>query len=336
MANTADEQRRRVHQIAEAIAPTWERRRAYIEGVTAPVRRWLIRELAPREGDRVLELAAGAGDTGFEAAAIVGNDGRLVSTDFSAAMLDVARRRGAELGVRNVDYLEIDAERIGLDSSSVDGVLCRFGYMLMADPPAALAETERVLRPGGRVALAVWGRSEDNPFFELIGTALVEAGLMAPPGQDGPSPFSMATGQLTGDLLRGAGFADISDGGGRGDVRLRRRSRLPRHRRRHVRSHGTRTPERTRQDARRSRRAPRSGARAVRDRRGARAARRGRVCGRCQSVVSGACLQSTIDPASALCAFRPKGWGKPWGPSHCPASLIGAGSFSHSTEGRPP
>ena len=209
MANTADEQRRRVHQIAEAIASTWERRRAYIEGVTAPVRRWLIRELAPREGDRVLELAAGAGDTGFEAAAIVGNDGRLVSTDFSAAMLDVARRRGAELGVRNVDYLEIDAERIGLDSSSVDGVLCRFGYMLMADPSAALAETERVLRPGGRVALAVWGRSEDNPFFELIGTALVEAGLMAPFGQDGPSPFSMASGQFTGDLLRRAGFADI-------------------------------------------------------------------------------------------------------------------------------
>ena len=94
----------------------------------------MLRELAPRPGDTVLELAAGVGDTGFEAAAIVGEHGRLISSDFSPAMLDAARRRGAELGVANVDYRRDDAERIELDDDSVDGVLCRFGYMLMADP----------------------------------------------------------------------------------------------------------------------------------------------------------------------------------------------------------
>ena len=100
----------------------------------APVRQWMLRELRPRAGDTLLELAAGAGDTGFEAAATAGEHGRLITSDFSPAMLDAARRRGAELGVANVAYRVIDAERIELDDDSVDRVLCRFGYMLMAEP----------------------------------------------------------------------------------------------------------------------------------------------------------------------------------------------------------
>lgn len=127
---TTEELRRQFYEISEAIAPTWESRRAHIEEVAAPVRDWMVSELAPRPGDTVLELAAGVGDTGFEAARIVGPDGRLICSDFSRGMLDAARRRGRELGLDNVDYRVIDAERIDLDDDSVDGVLCRYGYML--------------------------------------------------------------------------------------------------------------------------------------------------------------------------------------------------------------
>ena len=141
-------------------------------------------------GDTVLELAAGAGDTGFEAAALAGERGRLISTDFSPAMVDVARRRGAELGLGNVDYRVMDAERIELDADSVDGVLCRFAYMLMPDPAAALAETRRVLRPGGRLALAVWGAPERNPWVTIGFGLLVERGHMPPPDPGAPNPFA--------------------------------------------------------------------------------------------------------------------------------------------------
>jgi ubiquinone/menaquinone biosynthesis C-methylase UbiE len=96
-----------------------------------------------------------AGDTGFEAAAMIGEAGRLIWTDFSPQMVEVARRRGAALGLRNVDYREMDAEHIELEDATVDSVLCRSGYMLMADPAAALSETDRVLRPGGCLALSV-------------------------------------------------------------------------------------------------------------------------------------------------------------------------------------
>ena len=102
----------------------------------------------------MLELAAGPGDTGFDVAELLGARGRLISSDLSPAMLDVARRRGRERGIDNVDHRIVDAERIALPDDAVDAVVCRFGYMIMDDPAAALAETRRVLRPGGRLALA--------------------------------------------------------------------------------------------------------------------------------------------------------------------------------------
>src|SRR4029450_13206910 len=126
--------------IAEQIAPTWEKRRAEGEAFAAPVRRWMLSELDPQEGDTVLELAAGVGDTGFEAAQMIGGTGRLITSELSAAVLRAAPRHGAGLRLRNVDYRVINAERITLGDDSVDGVLCRFGYMLMRDPAAAFGE----------------------------------------------------------------------------------------------------------------------------------------------------------------------------------------------------
>lgn len=204
-----EEYRRTSYEAWMEMAPGWERRRAKLAEALAPVRRWLLAELAPRPGDTVLELSAGPGDTGFEAAGMVGERGRLLSTDFSPPMVEVARRRGADLGLENVDYRVIDAERIDLEDDSVDGVLCQSGYMLMADPAAALAETRRVLRPGGRLALSVWGAPDRNPWASVAGRILVERGHLPPPEPDAPGIFSMAREERTRSLLAGAGFTDV-------------------------------------------------------------------------------------------------------------------------------
>jgi SAM-dependent methyltransferase len=198
------------YEIAEAVAPTWERRREDIERACAAVRDWMVAEARPRAGDTVLELAAGVGETGFQAAAALGPGGRLITTDLSPSMLAAARRRGEQLGVRNVTYEVMDAEKLPLDTDSVDAVLCRFGYMLMPNLAEALAETRRVLRPGGRVTLAGWGPPERNPFFGLIGLSLGQRGhippLEPPPA---PGPFSMASSERTTAVLNAAGFTDV-------------------------------------------------------------------------------------------------------------------------------
>jgi SAM-dependent methyltransferase len=196
-------------EVWDTIAPGWERWRAHLENALSPVRQWLVRELAPEPGDTVLELSAGPGGTGFAVAAALGENGRLISTDFSPEMLEVARRRGAELGLTNVEYRLVDAQRIELDADSIDGVLCQNGYMLMSDPAAALSETCRVLRPGSRLALAVWGAPDRNPWAAIGAMTLIQRGHMQPPEPGSPGVFNMASEERTRGLLQGAGFTDV-------------------------------------------------------------------------------------------------------------------------------
>jgi SAM-dependent methyltransferase len=189
------------------MATGWERAREEREKVAAPVTDWLVRELAAKPGDTVLELAAGQGDVGFEVAPVVGKDGRLISSDFSPAMSEIARRRSAELGLTNVEHRIVDAERIELADDSVDGVLCRWGYMLMPDPAAALAETRRVLRSGGRLAFSVWSSGDRNPWISVAGRILVAHGHMPPPEPGEPGMFVLGDEGPLRRLVENAGFA---------------------------------------------------------------------------------------------------------------------------------
>ena len=204
-----EEYRQASLKVWEAMAPGWERWRVHLEQAVAPVHDWLIRELEPRPGDTVLELASGTGELGFKVARIIGDEGRVISTDFSPDMVDVARRYGAELGVENVEFRVTDAEQIDLEDESVDGVLCQSGYMLMADVGAALAETRRVLRSGRRLALSVWGAPERNAWASIGARILIERGHMSPPEPGAPGVFSMADEERTRALLAGARFEEI-------------------------------------------------------------------------------------------------------------------------------
>jgi SAM-dependent methyltransferase len=170
------------------------------------VRAWLIRELDPQPGDTILEIAAGPGGTGLEAAPLVGENGRIISTDLIPAMVDVARRHSHELGLRNVEHRVMDAEDMDLPDDSVDGVLCRFGYMLMADAHAACSETRRVLRPGGRLALAVWRGAERNPWISIAGRMLVGRGYAPRPERGAPGIFALADEERLRLLLDDSGF----------------------------------------------------------------------------------------------------------------------------------
>jgi SAM-dependent methyltransferase len=204
-----EEYRQASLKVWKAMAPGWERWRTHLEQAVAPVHAWLIEELAPRPGDTVLELASGTGELGFKVAGIIGDEGRLISTDFSPEMIEVARRYGAERGIENVGFQVIDAEAIDLEDDSVDGVLCQSGYMLMADVEGALAETRRVLRTGRRLAMSVWGAPERNPWASIGARILIERGHMPPPEPGGPGVFSMAAEERVQALLAGAGFEEI-------------------------------------------------------------------------------------------------------------------------------
>jgi SAM-dependent methyltransferase len=201
-----DEYRKTSHEIWDRIAVNWNRERDFLNSLTGALNERIIERLDPKSGDTVLDLAAGTGDTGFLAATIIGDEGKLISTDFAPSMVEAARGVAAELGLANVECRVLDAEKMDLDDSSVDRVLCRWGYMLMADPGAALAETRRVLRDGGRLAFAVWGPPDKNPWAFLPGLVLVERGHMPPPEPGAPGIFAMAEPERIRELVAGAGF----------------------------------------------------------------------------------------------------------------------------------
>jgi ubiquinone/menaquinone biosynthesis C-methylase UbiE len=168
----------------------------------------MVRKLDPQPGDTVLELAAGLADTGFMAARLVGESGGVIITDFAPEMVAAGRRRAEEIGVENVEFRVLDAERMDLETDSVDGVLCRWGYMLTTDPTAAFAETRRVLRPGGSLAFSVWASRERNPTLSLVGKVLESHGHISPPDPEAPGAFAMADPGRVRELVVGAGFAE--------------------------------------------------------------------------------------------------------------------------------
>jgi SAM-dependent methyltransferase len=193
----------------ERSAPGWGRRAGRLRPAFMTVSVAMIDALALQPGQRVLELAAGPGDVGFLAAELIAPSGTLICSDGAEAMLEVARARAGEQGIANVEFARLQLEWIDLPTASVDAVLCRFGIMLIVDPPAAAQEIRRVARPGARAALAVWDAGEANPWATIPDRALVNLGLATPPDPSGPGMFRLAEPGALAQLLETAGFQDV-------------------------------------------------------------------------------------------------------------------------------
>ncbi|HVC08189.1 MAG TPA: class I SAM-dependent methyltransferase [Solirubrobacterales bacterium] len=191
------------------MAPAWRARNEWMIDHSGLVNDWIVGRADPRPGNTVLDIAAGPGDLGFRVAERVGGSGRVISADFAPEMVDVARRLGQARGLGNVDYMVLDAERMSLESDSVDAVVCRWGYMLMADSALALRETRRVLREGGPLAFAVWAPPARNPWAAVPAKILVQQGRMPAPQPGGPGMFAMGDPDRVRELVEGAGFGVV-------------------------------------------------------------------------------------------------------------------------------
>jgi SAM-dependent methyltransferase len=190
-------------------AAGWEAQADAMRRATMPVAMWMVDAIRPQPGHRVLELAAGLGDTGFLASELIQPGGELISSDFSPEMLTAAQRRAEALGITNVRFRQVDAQLpIDIEAATLDAVLCRWGFMLMTDPEAALRETRRILRPGGRLALAAWAGPEENRWSSAIGAALVRRRILEPVAPGEPGQFAWGREGVIADHLDAAGFVE--------------------------------------------------------------------------------------------------------------------------------
>jgi SAM-dependent methyltransferase len=192
----------------DAAADGWGRRADQVLSFGLPLSTWMIDAVQLHPGARVLELAAGPGDTGFLAAELIRPGGTLISSDGSERMLELARVRADAQGIDNVEFRQLSLEWIDLPTASVDAILCRWGLMLVDDPPAAAQECRRVLAPGGRLAIGVWDAPDLNPWSTIPTDALVALELESPPDRAGPGMFALADRSTLDRLLADAGFVE--------------------------------------------------------------------------------------------------------------------------------
>lgn len=194
-------------------ADGWRSRADFVEAGGAPVTKALVEAAGIGPGHRVLDVATGHGEPALTIARIVGPEGSVVATDISPDMLDIARDRVKEAGLRNVELLEADDAALGdLEPASFDAVVCRFGLMYFPDPVETVRRLRTLLEPGGRLAASVWSTPDRVPFASIAFGVVLEELELPPPPKGRPGMFALAApGALSGTLER-AGLADVRGG----------------------------------------------------------------------------------------------------------------------------
>jgi len=191
----------------DAAGQTWAEMQEALDRQLAPLGRAAMAALAPKPGERLLDIGCGAGQTTLELAAAVAPGGEVVGLDISRPLLEVARGRPATAGV---SFLEGDAQTHPFEPASFDGAFSRFGVMFFADPPAAFANIRRALKPGGRLAFVCWRGMGENPIMTApLTAALAHLPAPSPPDPTAPGPFAFADPDRVRGILRTAGFEGI-------------------------------------------------------------------------------------------------------------------------------
>ncbi len=186
---------------------TWASLQDRLDTQLEPLGADAIRALAPRPGERILDVGCGAGQTSLALASAVGPAGAVTGVDISRPLLEVARRRA---GADGPTFVEADAQTYPFEAGAFDAVFSRFGVMFFADPTAAFVNLRRALKPGGRLAFICWRPPAENPFMTLPMAAVSDMLPPTPPTDPlAPGPFAFADPARVRDILSTAGFETI-------------------------------------------------------------------------------------------------------------------------------
>lgn len=206
LATIRDQQR----QTWDKFSPGWQRWDEHVMGWLRPVGDELIRGARLAPDHHLLDVAAGTGEPGLTAAAQVPS-GKVVVTDLSDRMLEVAAGNAARRGIRNFETKQCDVSAMPFADHSFDAVTCRFGFMFFPDVDAGLAEMVRVAKPGARICSAVWGAPAKNAWATTVMSTIgAKVALPAPP-PGAPGLFRCAGGDFMAGAYRKAGLRHVAE-----------------------------------------------------------------------------------------------------------------------------
>ena len=194
------------------VAPFWEKHRKIIRQMFAPVTQALVEDGLIGRGQTVLDIATGPGEPALTLASLVGPEGKVFGIDPALEMVQAARREADLLGFKNAQFAVALADQLPFPADVFDAAVSRFGVMFFPSPVDAVREILRVLKSGGKLALAVWYLAEENPFFYTLSRVIERyVDSPPPPASDDPDPFRFAAPGMLGDVLSEAGALAVSE-----------------------------------------------------------------------------------------------------------------------------
>ena len=190
-------------------SPGWKKWDELTMDFLKPMGDEIIRLINPKGADVVLDIAAGTGEPGLTIATML-DGGKVIITDLSEDMLEIARENATKRGIKNIETQACDVCELPFADNTFDAISCRFGFMFFPDMLLAAKEMVRVLKPGGRIATSVWNVPEKNFWVTVImGTINKNMELPAPP-EGSPGMFRCAKDGFISDLFLQAGLKNIS------------------------------------------------------------------------------------------------------------------------------
>lgn len=191
-------------------SPGWKKWDNLMMDFLKPMGDEIIRLINPKGADIVLDVAAGTGEPGLTIATML-KGGKVIITDLSEDMLEIARENARKRGISNIETRVCDVSELPFADNTFDAISCRFGFMFFPDMLLAATEMFRVLKPGGRIATSVWNIPEKNFWVTAIGGAINRNMQLPALAPEAPGMFRCSKSGLIQDLFQQAGLKHVSE-----------------------------------------------------------------------------------------------------------------------------
>lgn len=195
----------------------WKKWNDFLTSIMMPVGETLIESLELNGNEHILDVASGTGEPGLTACKLLPR-GKVTSIDFSEKMVAIANESARERGIRNYQSQLGEVSNMPFEDNLFDDVVCRFGMMFFPDIRSSIHEMLRVLKPGGKSAVAVWAAPEKNSFLTLLGATVSDKLAVPKPPPDTPGIFRFAKPGSLSSLFSEAGFVNVTESNVNGEI----------------------------------------------------------------------------------------------------------------------
>jgi len=188
----------------------WQKWDCLMMGFSKPMGNEIIRLLNPKDAEVVLDIASGTGEPGLSIATKL-TGGKVVITDLAEKMIEISKENAARRGIKNIETVVCDVCELPFPDNTFNAISCRFGFMFFPNMLIAAKEMIRVLKPGGRVATAVWNVPEKNFWVTAISNAINKNMDLPAPPPESPGIFRCAESGFIQSIFQQAGFKNTSE-----------------------------------------------------------------------------------------------------------------------------